>query len=197
MLKEGDPAPAFQLPADDGREISLTDLRGKHVVLYFYPKASTPGCTTEAIEFRELKNGIRQTQHRHSWLQRGFGGIAGKIQGQAEAEFPAAQRSGLHRDRSVRRAPHEKFSGKIFPGHCAQHGPDRPRRQGGENLGDGQIQGPRRRGGGSVEVASVKVAQASQNAEKLTILSFRAKRGISLSWVSIKERFLASLGMTI
>ena len=55
MLKEGDPAPEFRLPADDGREISLKDLRGKHVVLYFYPKASTPGCTTEAIEFRDLK----------------------------------------------------------------------------------------------------------------------------------------------
>jgi peroxiredoxin Q/BCP len=55
MLKEGDPAPEFRLPADDGREISLMDLRGKHVVLYFYPKASTPGCTTEALEFRDLK----------------------------------------------------------------------------------------------------------------------------------------------
>src|ERR1700690_4398563 len=56
MLKEGDPAPPFQLLADDGREISLKDLHGKHVALYFYPKASTPGCTTEAIEFRELKH---------------------------------------------------------------------------------------------------------------------------------------------
>ncbi|HEV7969129.1 MAG TPA: thioredoxin-dependent thiol peroxidase [Candidatus Acidoferrales bacterium] len=56
MLKEGDPAPGFQLPADDGHEICLQDLRGKHVALYFYPKASTPGCTTEALEFRELKN---------------------------------------------------------------------------------------------------------------------------------------------
>ena len=55
MLKEGDPAPAFRVPADDGREIFLKDFRGKHVVLYFYPKASTPGCTTEAIEFRDLK----------------------------------------------------------------------------------------------------------------------------------------------
>jgi len=55
MLKEGDPAPAFRVPADDGTEISLGDLRGKHVLLYFYPKASTPGCTMEAIEFREEK----------------------------------------------------------------------------------------------------------------------------------------------
>src|ERR1700676_4353711 len=56
MLKTGDPAPPFRLAADDGREVSLYGLRGKHVALYFYPKASTPGCTTEAIEFRELKS---------------------------------------------------------------------------------------------------------------------------------------------
>jgi peroxiredoxin Q/BCP len=55
MLKEGDAAPAFRLKTDDGREISLADLRGKHVALYFYPKASTPGCTTEALEFRDIK----------------------------------------------------------------------------------------------------------------------------------------------
>ena len=55
MLKEGDAAPPFRLKADDGREISLADLRGKHVALYFYPKASTPGCTSEAIEFRDVK----------------------------------------------------------------------------------------------------------------------------------------------
>jgi thioredoxin-dependent peroxiredoxin len=55
MLKEGDQAPDFRLPAEDGSEISLKNLRGKHVALYFYPKASTPGCTTEAIEFRDLK----------------------------------------------------------------------------------------------------------------------------------------------
>ena len=55
MLIEGEIAPPFQLRADDGQEISLKDLHGKHVALYFYPKASTPGCTTEAIEFRELK----------------------------------------------------------------------------------------------------------------------------------------------
>src|SRR5260370_7806603 len=56
MLKQGDPAPPFRLARDDGHEISLDALRGKHVALYFYPKASTPGCTTEAIEFREVKS---------------------------------------------------------------------------------------------------------------------------------------------
>jgi peroxiredoxin Q/BCP len=56
MLKEGDQAPDFHLKADDGQEISLSGLRGKPVVLYFYPKANTPGCTIEANEFRELKS---------------------------------------------------------------------------------------------------------------------------------------------
>ena len=43
MLKEGDRAPGFTLPADDGSEVSLEDYRGQHVVIFFYPKASTPG----------------------------------------------------------------------------------------------------------------------------------------------------------
>jgi peroxiredoxin Q/BCP len=42
-LKERDPAPAFTLPADDGSEVSLSDFKGKNVVLYFFPKANTPG----------------------------------------------------------------------------------------------------------------------------------------------------------
>jgi thioredoxin-dependent peroxiredoxin len=54
-LKVGDAAPEFRLKADDGREISLTDQRGKYAVLYFFPKALTPGCTTEASEFRDAK----------------------------------------------------------------------------------------------------------------------------------------------
>jgi peroxiredoxin Q/BCP len=56
MLKEGDKAPAFRLKADDGKEISLADLRGKPVVLYFYPRAMTPGCTLETQNFRDLKS---------------------------------------------------------------------------------------------------------------------------------------------
>jgi len=53
MLKEGDKAPDFQLQDDSGKEISLKDLKGKKVVLYFYPKDDTPGCTTEACAFRD------------------------------------------------------------------------------------------------------------------------------------------------
>lgn len=51
MIELGQNAPAFTLPNQDGVEMSLRDLEGKWIVLYFYPKDNTPGCTTEACEF--------------------------------------------------------------------------------------------------------------------------------------------------
>ena len=53
MLKEGDKAPDIHLADDAGNPFKLSDLHGKRVVLYFYPKADTPGCTTESCEFRD------------------------------------------------------------------------------------------------------------------------------------------------
>ncbi|MHB1134032.1 MAG: peroxiredoxin [Chloroflexota bacterium] len=52
-LQVGQPAPEFTLQAEGGRTVSLADLRGKRVVLYFYPKDNTPGCTVEACGFRD------------------------------------------------------------------------------------------------------------------------------------------------
>ncbi len=52
-LATGDTAPDFTLPDADGREVSLHDYRGRKVVVYFYPAASTPGCTTQACDFRD------------------------------------------------------------------------------------------------------------------------------------------------
>ncbi len=52
-LKEGDTAPDFAMPASGGRSVSLAALRGRPFVLYFYPKADTPGCTREACAFQE------------------------------------------------------------------------------------------------------------------------------------------------
>jgi peroxiredoxin Q/BCP len=53
MLKDGDLAPEIRLLTEKGEEFRLSDLKGKRVVLYFYPKADTPGCTVEACEFRD------------------------------------------------------------------------------------------------------------------------------------------------
>jgi len=52
-LKAGDMAPAFTAPANGGGKVSLADFKGRHVVLYFYPKDDTPGCTKEACAFRD------------------------------------------------------------------------------------------------------------------------------------------------
>jgi peroxiredoxin Q/BCP len=53
MLKPGDRAPQFNLPSSDGSLIRLADHKGKKVILYFYPKDDTPGCTKEACSFQE------------------------------------------------------------------------------------------------------------------------------------------------
>jgi peroxiredoxin Q/BCP len=63
MLKEGDNAPAFSAEDAEGNSVSLSDMRGQRLVLYFYPKDDTPGCTKEACSFRDSfsafrKNGI-------------------------------------------------------------------------------------------------------------------------------------------
>jgi thioredoxin-dependent peroxiredoxin len=54
-LVEGAKAPAFNLPTDDGGTVTLSDFKGKNLVLFFYPKANTSGCTKEAIAFSALK----------------------------------------------------------------------------------------------------------------------------------------------
>jgi peroxiredoxin Q/BCP len=53
MLDEGTQAPDFELPNQDGNPVALSEFRGRHVVVYFYPRADTPGCTKEACGFRD------------------------------------------------------------------------------------------------------------------------------------------------
>ena len=53
MVKEGDKAPSFNMPTNTGEEVSLSKLKGQKIVLYFYPRDDTPGCTKEACGFRD------------------------------------------------------------------------------------------------------------------------------------------------
>ena len=53
MIEEGAPAPDFTLPSDTGESVSLAGLRGRRVVLYFYPRDDTPGCTAQACGIRD------------------------------------------------------------------------------------------------------------------------------------------------
>ena len=59
MIKAGDIAPDFTLKDKDGAEVSLSDFRGKKVVLYFYPKDNTPGCTRQACAFAQSYDGFK------------------------------------------------------------------------------------------------------------------------------------------
>jgi peroxiredoxin Q/BCP len=61
MLNEGDAAPDFELAADDGTRVRLSSLRGTTVVLYFYPRDDTPGCTKEACSFRDSWAAVKAT----------------------------------------------------------------------------------------------------------------------------------------
>jgi peroxiredoxin Q/BCP len=60
MIEEGSPAPDITLTSDSGEEVTLSDLRGSPVVLYFYPKDDTPGCTVEACGFRDAYPELEQ-----------------------------------------------------------------------------------------------------------------------------------------
>lgn len=60
MVKEGQKAPSFTLPSSEGGSVSLQDLKGKTVVLYFYPRDMTPGCTREACAFRDAQARIKK-----------------------------------------------------------------------------------------------------------------------------------------
>ena len=60
MIEEGQPAPDFELPSDSGETVRLSSLRGKPVVLYFYPKDDTPGCTTQACGIRDAYGEFEQ-----------------------------------------------------------------------------------------------------------------------------------------
>jgi peroxiredoxin Q/BCP len=59
-IEPGQKAPAFTLTADDGRKVRLADLKGRPIVLYFYPKDDTPGCTKEACAFRDRRANLEQ-----------------------------------------------------------------------------------------------------------------------------------------
>ena len=66
----GDTAPDFTLPDDQGGEVSLSDLRGRKVIVYFYPAAMTPGCTTQACDFRDNLDSLQPRGLRGRWASR-------------------------------------------------------------------------------------------------------------------------------
>ena len=63
-LSPGDTAPDFTLPDADGKDVSLSDYRGQKVIVYFYPAAMTPGCTTQACDFRDNLSSLKSAGYQ-------------------------------------------------------------------------------------------------------------------------------------
>ncbi|MDQ1583461.1 MAG: thioredoxin-dependent peroxiredoxin [Microbacteriaceae bacterium] len=87
-LAEGDPAPTFTLPDQDGTPVSLGDFAGKNVIVYFYPAAMTPGCTTEACDFRDNLNSLKAAGYQVLGLSKDTPGKLKEFQERDGLNFP-------------------------------------------------------------------------------------------------------------
>ena len=88
MIKEGQKAPAFSLESDEGAKVSLGDFKGKNVVLYFYPKDDTPGCTKEACAFQDSYAAIKKTGAVVLGVSPDSPGSHGKFKTKYKLKFP-------------------------------------------------------------------------------------------------------------
>jgi len=89
-LKAGDKAPDFTLPGDNGTEISLSALRGEKVVLYFYPKDDTPGCTRESCDFRDNIAAFNKLKARIIGISKDSPASHDKFKAKYDLTFPLA-----------------------------------------------------------------------------------------------------------
>jgi peroxiredoxin Q/BCP len=87
-LKEGDPAPDFEVLDDEGKPFRLESLRGTDVVLYFYPKADTPGCTKEACNFRDTISQFKEHGAAVIGVSPDEPGAQAKFKAKYELTFP-------------------------------------------------------------------------------------------------------------
>ena len=88
MIEEGKKAPAFSLKDQNGKTVKLSDFAGKNVVLYFYPKDNTPGCTTEACDFRDSWSRVRTAGARVYGISKDSVASHQKFRANQELPFP-------------------------------------------------------------------------------------------------------------
>jgi peroxiredoxin Q/BCP len=87
-LEAGAPAPEFTLPDADGKPVSLADFQGQKVILYFYPAASTPGCTTQACDFRDSLNSLKSAGYTVLGISKDEAGPLQKFRDEEHLNFP-------------------------------------------------------------------------------------------------------------
>ena len=103
MVEEGKPAPDFELQSDSGETVKLSDLRGKQVVLYFYPKDDTPGCTTQACGIRDVYGEFEREGAVVLGVSPDDERVARQVQGEVRAAVHAARRRRPRGRRALRR----------------------------------------------------------------------------------------------
>jgi len=87
VLREGDKAPAFALPDQHGEKVKLSDFKGETVVLYFYPRADTPGCTTQACGVRDRRGDYERAGARVIGVSPDEVGAVDKFAGKFDLDF--------------------------------------------------------------------------------------------------------------
>ncbi len=87
-LEVGQTAPLFTLPDQDGKDVSLSDFASKKVIVYFYPAASTPGCTKEACDFRDNINSLKSAGYQVLGVSKDEAGALVKFRDEQGLNFP-------------------------------------------------------------------------------------------------------------
>ena len=147
MLDVGDKAPAFGLEDQSGKTVKLSDFKGKTVVLYFYPKDDTPGCTREACAFRDEHSALRKAGAVVLGVSPDSGASHAKFAGKYDLPFPLLADTDHAVVGEVRRLGREVALRAQVHGHQPLHLPHRRFREGGPRVAKGE--GRRARGSGA------------------------------------------------
>ena len=153
-LAAGSKAPAFKLPRDGGGSMALADFKGRKLVLYFYPKADTPGCTREAIDFSRLLPAFDKAGTAVLGVSADPVPGAGQVQEKARPRYRAALRRDPQDAGGLRGVGQKIHVWQDFHGNQPVNLPDRDGRPDRACLAQGQGRRPRRRGAGGGAGAS-------------------------------------------
>jgi peroxiredoxin Q/BCP len=115
-LEAGRPAPAFTLTDQDGNRVSLADYEGKNVIVYFYPAAMTPGCTTEACDFRDNLNSLASSGYQVIGISKDAPAKNKEFQEQESLNFPLLSDEDLSVHKAYGTYGEKKLYGKLVDG---------------------------------------------------------------------------------
>lgn len=115
-LETGATAPDFTLPDQDGKQVSLSEFRGKKVIVYFYPAASTPGCTTQACDFRDSLNALASAGYQVLGVSKDDLPALVKFKKEEHLTFPLLSDPGLSTHRAYGTWGEKSLYGKMMTG---------------------------------------------------------------------------------